>query len=135
VYRGNLSVAGPLAGTISLLLPPLGANGDVFINRKRVAREIGLGSASPAIALDAPAFSTGDNEVTVIAKPFSKPPRSFDYTSPGSLLIATAAATWERNAFNGLAAVFVQTTDSKGTIVLTATGPGLTPSQQVIVVH
>jgi beta-galactosidase len=135
VYRGTLSLEGPLVGTISLLLPPLGDGADVFVNGKSVAREINLGTRSPAIALDAAAFSTGDNEVVVIAKPFPKPPRSFDSTSPGSLLVARAAADWKRKAFNGLAGVFVQAVDSKGSIVLTASAPGLTSSQQVIVVR
>jgi hypothetical protein len=64
-----------------------------------------------------------------------KPPRSFDYTSPGSLLVAGTAPTWERKAFNGLAAAIIQATGPKGTIVLTASGAGLTSCQQVIKVR
>jgi beta-galactosidase len=135
VYRGTLSVSGPLAGSVCLLLPPLGDAADVFINGKRVAAGSNLGARSPAIALDATALSAGDNQIIVVAEPFPKPPRSFDYTSPGTLLAARAAEQWERKAFNGLLAVVVQTAGSDGTITLTANGPGLTPSRQVFVAH
>jgi hypothetical protein len=134
-FRGTLSLTGPLSGTISLLLPPLGEGADVFFNGKKVAGGINLGTKSPAIPIDATALLAGDNNVMVLAKPFEKPPRSFDYTSPGSLLAVGAVPNWERKAFNGLAAAIVQATDSKGTIVLTASGPGLNRFQQVIVVH
>jgi beta-galactosidase len=135
VYRGTISVVGALSGSVSLLLPPLGDDADVFINGKKVAGETNLGARSPAIALPATAFSSGNNEVVVIAKPFPKPPRSFDYTSPGSLLVLGPPAIWRRKAFNGLAAVVVQAADSKGTITLVASGPGLTASQQILVVR
>jgi beta-galactosidase len=135
VYRGTLSVAGPLPGSVSLFLPPLGEGADVFVNGKKVAGETNLGARSPAIALDATAFSAGDNQIIVIAKPFPKPPKSFDYTSPGSLLVVRPAANWERKAFNGLAAVVVQAADSEGAITVTAAGPGLTGSQQILVVR
>lgn len=134
-FRGTLSLTGPLSGTISLLLPPLGEGADVFVNGKKVAGGIDLGTRSPAIPIDATALLAGDNDVMVLAKPFEKPPRSFDYTSPGSLLAVRAAPNWERKAFNGLAAAIVQATDSKGTIVLTASGPGLGRFRQVIKVH
>jgi beta-galactosidase len=135
VYRGTLSVAGPLSGSVTLLLPPLGDSADVFINGKKVAGEIELGARSPAIVLDAPALPEGDHQVIVIAKAFPKPPRSFDYTSPGSLLVVKPAPNWERKAFNGLAAVVIQAASSKGTITLTASGPGLAGTQQIIVAH
>jgi len=135
VYRGTISVGGPLSGEVSLLLPPLGDNAEVFINGRKIAGELDLGARSPAIPIDSTALLAGDNQVMVFAKPFSKPPRSFDYTSPGSLLVARVAANWERKVFNGLAGVVVQTAGSKGTIVLTASGAGLASIQQVIVVH
>jgi beta-galactosidase len=135
VYRGTISVPASLSGSISLLLPPLGNNADVFVNGKKVAGATDLGAGSPAIPLDATALFAGNNRVMVIAKPFAKPPRSFDYTSPGSLLVLRPAANWKRKAFNGLAAVVVQASDTKGKITLTASGPGLTSSQQIIEVR
>jgi beta-galactosidase len=135
VYRGIISVTGPLSGSVSLLLPPLGDGADVFINGKKIGGEIDLGPRSPGLALDATALSPGDNRLVVIAQPFPKPPRSFDYTSPGSLLVVGTAPNWERKAFNGLAAVVVQAAGSSGTVVLTASGPGLAGCQQSISIH
>jgi len=134
-YRGTISVTGPLSGQVSLLLPPLGGSADVFLNGRKIAGEIDLGAGNPAIPIDPTTFLAGDNHIMVFAKPFLKPPRSFDYTSPGSLLAIRAAQPWERKAFNGLAAVFVQATGSKGTIVLTASGPGIASVQELIEVH
>jgi len=128
-------VTGPLSGQVSLLLPPLGGSADVFLNGRKIAGEIDLGAGNPAIPIDPTTFLAGDNHIMVFAKPFLKPPRSFDYTSPGSLLAIRAAQPWERKAFNGLAAVFVQATGSKGTIVLTASGPGIASVQELIEVH
>jgi beta-galactosidase len=135
VYRGTISVAESLSASISLLLPPLGGNADVYLNGKKVGAELELGVRSPALHVDAADFIAGDNRVMVFAKPFSKPPRSFDYTSPGSLLVVRATPHWERKAFNGLAAVIVQAEGPKGTIVLTASGRGLTSFQQILLVR
>lgn len=135
IYRGTIALTGPLSGSISLLLPPLGEDADVFMNGRKIARGLDLGARSPAIPIDAAALLEGDNQITVIAKPFSKPPRSFDFTSPGSILAVRPAANWERKAFNGLAEVVVQAAGPKGTIVLTASGPGLASTQQLFMVH
>ena len=71
----------------------------------------------------------------IAAKPLPKPPRSFDYTSQRSSVVATAPANWSRKAFNGFAAVVVQAGRPAGTIALTAIGPGLTCSHQTLVVR
>jgi beta-galactosidase len=132
VYRGTLPISGNLSGSISLLLPPLGLSAEVLINGKKVAGPTDLGVSSQAIPLDNGALSAGNNTVVVITKPLPKPPRSFDYTSPGSILVVKPPTQWERKAFNGLAAVVVQAEGSPGTIILTASGPGLTEARQVL---
>jgi beta-galactosidase len=130
LYRGTILIERPLVGSISLLLPPLGEKADVFINGEKVAGGVSLGLNSHAIALTAAELSNGSNRLVVVADPFPKPPRSFDYTSPGSVLDVIPGSGWERSAFNGLAAVVVQSTESPGKFTVTATGTGLGSAQQ-----
>ena len=129
VYRGKLRLDAPLCGaTITLYLPPLGETESVYLNGKMLTAGIAQESAYRGIAVDCAALAKGDNEIAVVAQPLVKPPRSFDYTSPGEVQFVAPAAGWSRSAFNGLAAVIVQQEGGTGDLTLTATAEGLPPA-------
>jgi beta-galactosidase len=132
VFRSNVTVAKDLAGTIMLLLPQLGENAEVWFNGRQVAVGFELGANSAPIALKPSDVKKGANEIEVVADPFPKPPRSFDYTSPGSLHVVAPASGWQGHTFNGLAAIFIQSTGPDGKMTVSADAPGLESCRQTI---
>jgi beta-galactosidase len=126
VFRGSVRVDTPVqGGKIVLFLPPLGESESVYLNGRLLADKLGRADAYRGIALDAALLASGDNTIAVVAQPLGRPPRAFDYTSPGEVQVVTPAGTWSRSAFNGLAAVIVQATGGLGEINLRAGAPGL----------
>jgi len=133
VYRGYLEVGELKPGeTVCLFLPPLGERETVTLNGRRLGGEFTRRTAFAGIPLDPGLLLKGRNTVAVVAQALARPPRSYDYTSPGTLQVVTPPAGWKRSAFNGLAAVIVQSTGGPGTVTLTASSPGLTPATQVL---
>ena len=133
VYRGSFEVGELKPGeAATLFLPPLGERENVTLNGRPLAGEFTRDSALGGIPLDPGLLVKGRNTIAVAAQALARPPRSYDYTSPGCVQIATPAAAWERTAFNGLAAVLVQSTGGPGTVKLTAKSPGLAPATQIL---
>jgi beta-galactosidase len=129
VYRGRFEADPTGEGEAFLLfLPALGEREAVFLNGRQVGGELAGARVLSGIPVEPGMLAKGANLIAVVAQPLRLAPRSFDYTSPGVLQVASPAADWKRRAFNGLAAVIIQSTGGPGRVTLTATAPGLTRS-------
>ena len=139
-YRGSftLPAAGPgPAATAELLFRNLGEQQSVYVNGQLLGQQLAAnGSKGYAFPLAAKLLHPGPNSVVIIARPFIRQ-HSWDNinTNPGAVSLRTPAPAWHRRAFNGLAQVLVQTTGAPGSLVLTATAPGLRPARLALPVR
>jgi beta-galactosidase len=130
VYRGSLEVPALADGTtVNFFYRSLGPQQTIYLNGKLLAENIPASKVGNTFRLDHTMLHTGSNSLVVIATPVI---RKYSWegfnTDPGRLQIITPAAPWHRRAFNGLAQVIVQTTQESGSLILTATAPGLKPA-------
>jgi beta-galactosidase len=114
--------------TASLLLNALGSKQSVFLNGKPVYVD-----ADPTNArIEAPVqdWLPKDNLLRIESSRFDdwRQREGLRQFYPASLRIVKPAEPWRRSTFNGLAQVIVQSTGEPGTILLEASGEGMTPA-------
>lgn len=75
----------------------------------------------------------GINVYAVVGKKLKRP-NQWDYPNrdPGVVQIITPVKQWQRNTFNGLAQLIVQSTNKPGTITIQASAPGLQKAELII---
>lgn len=127
VYRGQFNLGSfNDQDQLTLFFKSIGKNQFVYINGQSLAINLSDTSDKGEFKLDKKLLKQGTNEIAIVCKPLIKPN---DWTevnkSPGQIQILSPADTWNRNLFNGLAQVIVQSTGAEGEIKLTATSQGV----------
>ncbi|HLP15594.1 MAG TPA: beta-galactosidase GalA [Bacteroidota bacterium] len=105
----------------------------VYINGHLLASDIKRNARGQSYTLDSRWLKNGKNEYAVTGQRFRKT-HQWDEpnTDPGLVGIRVRAGNWKRSLFNGLAQIIVQSTTEPGTIVLKASGEGITPATLTI---
>ena len=132
-HRGTLTTRGlPKGAKLRLLLRHFGASAVVHLNGQKIATtEMTPDARLPSIELTAELVREGQNVLTVVATPYEndRARERAMKVAPAVLRVETAPPPWSRRLFNGLAQLIVQSTGEPGPIRITATSPGLSPTE------
>jgi beta-galactosidase len=121
------------ASEMALYARTLGEVQTIYINGHLIATGMKRDQLSHEFKLNTKLVHQGKNEYVMVGKPLLKQYQWDELnTYPGSLKVVYPAGTWKRKAFNGLAQVIIQNTDSSGIITLQAKSDGLKPTTAVI---
>ena len=134
VYRGSFELADTKDTTVSLMLRDLGEQQWIYFNGQNVAQNVARNDAGHQYDFAPAALRPGKNVIAIVATPLAGGGRGRGGQagpgrgSPAVVSAVTAAGSWKRSLFNGLAEVIVQSTGQPGEITLTATAKGLAPA-------
>ncbi|MBN1377824.1 MAG: DUF4982 domain-containing protein [Gammaproteobacteria bacterium] len=118
---------------VSLFTASISEHQSVFINGKRIAKNIARGAKNQDYILDPNILKQGNNSFVAVGTPFVKTVWWEELNSyPGVVQVYKPHAAWQRRAFNGLAQVIVQADRQPGKIVVHAGSPGLKAATVVI---
>jgi len=127
VIRGTFTLPDFNKSTEIVLFPKiLCQNQMVYVNGQLIYRQSESATQTPKCVLDHSYLRAGKNILVITGKPLEmKNQWEILNTDPGSLRVANPASIWQRNLFNGLAQLIVQSTEQAGEIIITATSNGL----------
>jgi len=134
VYRGSFELTDTKDTTVSLLLRDLGEQQWIYLNGQPVALNVDRNDAGHQFDFAPAALRSGRNVIAIVATPLAGGGRGRGGQagpgrgSPAVVKMVTAAGSWKRSLFNGLAEVIVQSTGQPGEITLTATSGNLAPA-------
>jgi len=98
----------------------------IYINGALIRANIPKDDSKQAFLLDHKILKKGKNEYSVVGMKIKRP-NQWEYPNrdPGLIQVIYPAKQWNRNIFNGLAQILVQSTKTAGTIKLKASAEGL----------
>ncbi|MBN2104245.1 DUF4982 domain-containing protein [bacterium] len=98
----------------------------IYINGRFIAGDIQREAPDQAYKLDHIILKSGKNSFAVVGPPLIKRHRWENLnTDPGIIQVIVPPAGWKRSAFHGLAQIIVQSEQTPGNLVLTASSQGL----------
>ena len=131
IYRGSFALPDDESqASITFYYSSLGKMQSVYVNGKKLGDNLPADKNGNAFKLDASLIHPGRNIIAIEAIPLIKE-HSWDAlnTRPGLIQLIYPADKWKRKLFNGLAQVIVQSTGEPGLVILTASSPGVKPTE------
>jgi beta-galactosidase len=118
---------------LTLLFNTVGDRQSIYLNGRLFARDLAYKAEGYELPIERSLLHKGKNSVAVVATPMKETKalqNAFGWGGKGlgQIRVTLPPEQWRRKAFNGLAQVIVQATETPGEIELTAEGEGLQPA-------